>query len=271
MSNPLTIATREEYNKYAALNCSAAKHLLVSPAHYKHYMTAEREETKALRMGSLTHALVLEPEVVQSRFAFLPEGIDRRTSAGKLAYSAFEAAAMGKTIVNADEANDCRAFAAALEKTIKEVLKVTFTATELMLAVDYCGARLKSAIDAVGSDGFLYDLKTAESADPKKWLYSAKDYRFPLQAHFYRTVYQAATGERVKGFRFIVVEKSPPYAVAIYEFGPELMTYAAMDFEKAVSDYKTYTGLDEWPGYPTEVQFLDINSPAHASVPIQFA
>lgn len=270
MSNPLTIATREEYNKYAALNCSAAKRLLISPAHYKHYMTAEREETKALRMGSLTHALVLEPEAVESRFAFLPEGIDRRTSAGKLAFAAFEAGAKGKTIVNADEAQDCQAFAAALEKTIKEVLKITFTATEVMLAVDYCGARLKSAIDAVGSDGFLYDLKTAESADPKKFLWSAKDNQYPLQAHFYRAVYQAATGERVKGFRFIVVEKSPPYCVAIYEFGPELMTYAAMDFEKAVSDYKTYTGLDEWPGYPSEVVELDIPSKT-ASTPISFA
>jgi hypothetical protein len=270
-----TIKTRAEYDALPALNYSGSKVLISkNPAAYKAYIDAPREETKALRIGSLTHALVLEPEVVSSRFAMLPDDIDRRTKAGKEAFEAFTLGAAGKSVVPAEDWGICANVAVSMVKAIA-ALGLNITATELMLTVDYCGVRLKSAIDAIATDKngdeWIIDLKTTgDEASPKAFLNTARSYRYPLQSHFYRTVYQAETGKRVRGFIFIVTEKEPPFLSASYQIGPELMTYAAMDFEQAVAAYKGCTALDEWPGYPSEVVEIDIPSKT-AATPISFA
>ena len=269
------IKTRAEYDALAALNYSGSKVLLSkNPAAYKAYLDAPREETKALRIGSLTHAFVLEPETVSSRFAMLPDDIDRRTKAGKEAYEAFTLGAAGKIVVPSEDWGICANVAMSMVKAIA-ALGLNITATELMMTVDYCGVCVKSAIDAIATDKngdeWIIDLKTtADEASPKAFMNTARSYRYPLQAHFYRTVYHIQTGKRTKGFIFIVTEKDAPYLTASYQFGPELMTYASMDFEQAVAAYKGCVALDEWPGYPSEVVELDIPSKT-ASTPISFA
>ena len=263
------IPDRQTYNALAALNFSGSKELLKSGAHFQAYLNRQQEETKALRLGSLTHALVLEPDAVESRFAAAPE-CDRRTKDGKAIYEAFVAGAAGKTVLSAEEFELAQNVAKSMRRA-RESLAIRFVATEVMLSVEYNGTLLKSAIDAVGSDGYLYDLKTTECASARGFLQSVRSYSYNLQAHFYRLVYQAATGERVRGFRFIVAEKSEPWAWAIYEIGPELMTFAAFEFEEAVVKYRSCKELDAWPGYPSEVQVVDINSKSAAVTPINFA
>ena len=268
---PNIINTRADYDATKAINCSGMKELLKSPAHYKASLTAEKSESKALKIGSFVHALALEPDTVLQRFALIPEGIDRRTKEGKVAYEAFLTASAGKISI-AGEDWDMGHFVADSFDRAQKSLGVTFTKTEFMFSVDYCGTTLKSAIDAVGDDGYLYDLKTTEDASPKGFLNSVRSYRYNLQAHFYRLAYEAAFGERLKGFRFIAVEKNAPYEFAIYELGPELMTYAAMDFEEGLKAYKSCAALDEWPGYGSEIRVLDIGAKTTApATPIQFA
>ena len=161
-----------------------------------------------------------------------------------------------------------------MSATIKN-LGLTIKQTEVMLLVDYCGCPLKVAIDAVAEnaqgDEYIIDLKSTEDASPKAWLSSARSYRYPLQSHTYRTAFEAFFKRRIKGVVFVAGEKSAPYLSAAYEFGPELMTYAIEDFEKAVALYKSCSALDEWPGYPTEVMTLDIPSKATTAAPINFA
>lgn len=264
------IPDRETYNQLKALNFSGSKELLKAPAFYQAYLNNPREETKALRMGSLTHALVLESDAVSARYAVLPEGLDRRTKEGKLAFEAFSAGAAGKKIVPADEWEVCKNVSLSM-LAAKKSLGIEFTATELMLTVEYAGIQLKSAIDAVGSDGFLYDLKTSEDCGPRGWLQSCRQYKYNLQQHFYRLVYETETKTRVRGFRFIVAEKQAPWAWSIYELGPELAAWGVADFEAAVKAYKSATALDEWPGYPTEVQVIDVAGKTTPSNPINFA
>jgi hypothetical protein len=269
---PNIIKTRAEYDATVAINCSGMKELLKSPAHYKASLTAERTESKALKVGSFVHHLALEGDrtPVGDRFAPIPEGIDRRTKEGKAAYETFTASSAGKILLTSEEWQMGYLVADSASRA-RDSLGVKFTNTEFMFSVDYCGTTLKSAIDAIGDDGYLYDLKTTEDASAKGFLNSVRSYRYNLQAYFYRLAYEAAFGERPKGFRFIAVEKNAPYEFAIYELGPELMTYAAMDFEAALKAYKSCSALDEWPGYGSEIKVLDINAPAKASTPIMFA
>jgi exodeoxyribonuclease VIII len=265
------IKTREEYRALPALNYSGAKELLKSPAHYKAYLTKPQEETKALKIGSAVHAYVLQPDVALATYATAPE-VDRRTKDGKAAWESFVAANAGKTVLTEDESALIAGVSSSMRDTLAQ-MGVEPVATELMLTGEYCGTPLKVAIDLVGSDGYLWDLKTTEDASPKGFLQSVRAYRYNLQAYLYRMVYEQATGNKVRGFRFLATEKAGDgfYPSAVYELGPELMTYAISDFNAAATLYKTCAALDEWPAYPLDVQTIDVNAPAKAATSINFA
>lgn len=265
----MQIPDRKTYDATAALNYSGAKALLQSGLHYRHYLSQDREPTPALTLGSATHCAVLQPELYDGLYATAPEGIDRRTSAGKIAWAEFSALNEGKTILKAEDALQVQSIATAARDLLARH-KVTIVKAEVMYTVDYCGCPLKSAIDLVSEDGYIWDLKTCLDASPKGWLSAVRQYRYNLQQHFYRTVYEIETKERPRGFRFACVEKET-LATAVYELGPELTSYAVADFEKAVTLYKSCSALGEWPGYSDEIQTIDLNAPTSAATPINFA
>jgi len=270
---PEPITHRVLYDGIQALNYSLAKELVgKSPAHGLAYLNQEREETKALRMGSLIHCAVLQPELLNEKFVTAPE-CDRRTKEGKATWSDFiehTAATPGMTIVSAEESAECHIIASAAKHAL-ERMEVTFELTEFMFTTDHCGVQLKCAIDGVGSDGYLWDLKSTDDCSPAALLKTIRAYKYALQAYFYRLCFETAFERRLLGFRFLFVEKAPPYATAVVEIGPELMSYACSDFEKALQAYRECTTLGEWPAYGDEVQVIDIKPAASASTAITFA
>ena len=59
--------------------------------------------------------------------------------------------------------------------------------------------------------------------------------------------------------------------MAVYEIGPNLMSYAIEDFERAVKLYADCTASGDWPGYPQDPQIIDVGAAPSASTPITFA
>jgi exodeoxyribonuclease VIII len=262
------IHDRNEYRAFPALNQSAAKVLVGnSPAHYQAYIRMPQEETKALRFGTFVHSAILEPHTLDDLYATAPD-CDKRTKQGKEDWAAFATANAGKTILDAEESAVGHLVASHARLALK-AQGVVFDATEVMYHVDYCGVPLKAAIDGVAGD-YLWDIKTTDDASPAGMLKSIRNYRYNLQAYWYRLVYELATGRRPLGFRFLFVEKEPPFATAVCEIGPDLMSYAISDFEKAVSLYKSCTESGVWPSYTQEIQVIDIKSTTTAA-PINFA
>jgi exodeoxyribonuclease VIII len=261
------IHDRKEYRAFPAFNQSAAKHILTSPAHYQAYINTPQEETKALRFGTFVHSAILEPHTLNDLYATAPD-CDRRTKEGKETWAAFQTANAGKTILDAEESATGHLVASFARHTLKR-LGVEFDATEVMYHVDYNGVPLKAAIDGVAGD-YLWDIKTTDDASAAGMLKAIRNYRYNLQAYWYRLVYELATGKRPLGFRFLFVEKEPPFACAVCEVGPELMSWAIADFEKAVTLYKECTASGVWPAYTEEIQVIDIKSTTTAA-PINFA
>ena len=266
----MKLNNRSEYQALQALNYSGAKVLLEgTPAHYQTWLAAPQKESAALRVGQAVHASVLEPGHYAADFAVAPD-VDRRTKEGKEKWAEFQTMHAGKTILTAEEAELVGAVSGQIVMTMHR-LSIKPVHREVPLAVSYNGVPIKSCIDVIAEDGYLYDLKTSEDASPRGFQQAVRSYRYNLQAYFYRLVADLAGMGRPLGFRFIVVEKSPPYAVAVYELGPNLMTYAIEDFERAVKLYAECTASGEWPGYPTDPQVIDIGAAPSAAQPITFA
>lgn len=261
------IHDRQEYRAFAALNQSSAKKLLVSPAHYQAYINTPQEETKALRFGTFVHAAILEPHTLNDLYATAPD-VDKRTKEGKAAFAEFATLNAGKTILDAEESALGHLVAAHARLALKKH-GVKFDATEVMYHVDYNGIPLKAAIDGVSGD-YLWDIKTTDDASTAGMLKAIRNYRYNLQAYWYRLVYEIATGHRPLGFRFLFVEKEPPFATSVCEVGPELMSWAIADFEKALTLYRDCTASGIWPAYPDDIQVIDVKTVSTAS-PITFA
>ncbi len=261
------IHDRKEYRAFPAFNQSAAKHILTSPAHYQAYINTPQEETKALRFGTFVHSAVLEPHTLNDLYATAPD-CDRRTKEGKAAWAEFATANAGKTILDAEESAIGHLVASSARLALKRH-GVEFDATEVMYHVDYNGVPLKAAIDGVAGD-YLWDIKTTDDASAAGMLKAIRNYRYNLQAYWYRLVYELATGRRPLGFRFLFIEKEPPFACSVCEVGPELMSWAIADFEKAVTLYKECTASGVWPAYTEEIQVIDVKSTTTAA-PINFA
>ena len=62
-----------DYHKIKALSASTAKTLLKSPAHYLASLANPREPTAAMRLGTLCHTLVFEPDDFEKDFAIMPK------------------------------------------------------------------------------------------------------------------------------------------------------------------------------------------------------
>jgi len=241
--------SRQDYKAIAALNYSGAKQILKSPAHYQQWLKEESTDSSALRMGSLTHAMVLEPETVNDRFITRPD-CDRRTTEGKKIYAEFEANCGDKTSLKHEEIVVCASVANSMIQTLKS-LGVSFSAVEFSLSCSLEDVAVKCTIDALGDDGYLYDLKTTEDASYSGFKSSIYKYKYNLQALMYTKIFEKVTGVKPKGFRFIACEKEGPYAASVFEVGKSFEKLAEFDLAKAIEAYRQGTVHGLWPAYPT--------------------
>jgi len=179
------------------------------------------EPSRAMRIGTLLHLLVLQPHVK----VISPPKFDRRTKDGKANHEAFMAQ-MPPGVVVADQDELAIAKACAMSILCHD------EASQLIALEGECehpiwwideetGLRLKSLRDKATA-GILIDLKTAADASPEAFARSMYSYRYFAQAAHYLDGHEALTGERAQ-FLFVAVETAPPYTVAIFELDDDAL------------------------------------------------
>ena len=115
--------------------------------------------------------------------------------------------------------------------------------TEVSYFFTYQGVEAKCRPDWIKED-LILDLKTT-SSPLEKFHWEALRYRLDIQAAWYMI------GTGAKSFRFVVVEKKPPYLAGIFEI--QDLSRAYEDIQKAITIYKECEFLGEWPCYSKEV------------------
>ena len=259
---PILDIKRVQYDALQALNYSGMKELLKSPAHYQLYLNTVRPESKALRIGKLTHACVLQNELFQ-KYKPLPD-VDRRTKEGREVIKFFQ-----DNLKEDEEAVDADEFETALK--LGDALSALFekhgiskpVATEMtVVGIENEHCTIKSSIDYISEDKdgriWLNDLKTTDDASPKAFLRTAYQYNYHLQAATYLRTFEKFTKVRPMGFRFAVVEKDT-LQTALYQLGPEIMTDGIMKLEHCIKTYTECVKTNQWPGYDNgiNIQTLD--------------
>jgi len=263
--------SRADYDACPGLNQSAAKLLLVSPAHFKDYLDSPRKETAALRMGTLVHQATLEPELFSTQLITVPEDApkkptDKQRTAKKPKPETLEAItwwdnfneqAKGKTIVDADEQEAALKMGLALSAEMKH-WGVKPVAQELSLTCTYSDIALKGQLDLISEDGWIWDLKTF---DKRLSSYTVRSsvykWGYQYQAAYYCLLFKQVFGIRAKGFRMVCVEKHSPNATGVFEIGGELLAEGMAQVTQTFDTYKACTAFNSWPAYPKQITILE--------------
>lgn len=249
----------EEYLRHASVSKSQLDQLAKSPAHYLASLTTPRKETPAMRIGSIFHGIVLEPERV--KIAVAPV-CDKRTKDGKATWETFCIENAGAEIVTADEGEMLSGMAASI--------KAHPAASALLAGAgiaegscwwydDQSGELCRCRPDFYRRDlGIIVDLKTTEDASPKEFARSIANYRYHMQSAFYQDGVEAATGDFIKGFVFVAVEKRPPYAVAVYQLDMQGVEAGRVEYKRLLLDLADCKAAKKFPGYSDRIETISM-------------
>jgi hypothetical protein len=205
-------------------------------------------QTAAMKLGSLTHCAVLEPDQLASRYGIAP---DRRTNAGKAAVAEMEAA--GIEAVTAPEMEQAMAMAASVRSHQAAAALLRDGKAEQSFWFDdvATGLRCKCRPDwYTGST--IVDLKTTVDASPKGFAKSVAQWRYHVaQVHY-------LAGTFAERFVFIAVEKFYPYAVGVYELDADAVQFGDYERRSNLQTIADCRAISEWPGYGNTIQPLSL-------------
>jgi len=235
---------------------SSLKFLGHSPAHYRAWIDGNgREATDALRLGRAVHCAMLEPARFALEYAVMPdlsENGEYRTKAARDRKAEWIAARNGAPVLNEKDVYQVTGMVAAVlahpdARAILEggASEVTVRWKDAATGVE-CKARLDHAGDVVA------DLKSCDDASERGFTRACESLGYHFQDDFY-TRGLAALGIDAP-FRFVAVEKAPPFAIAVYEIDDEQRARAHVENSVRLMTLAECLRTGNWPGYPGGVK-----------------
>lgn len=240
------------YHSVDAMSASRLRILDRSTSLHLAHSIANPSDSPALAVGRALHCKVLTPHLYLRDFVVAP-AVDRRTKEGKATYESFVASVGSKTVLTADQAEEVSAMAAAIAANpdARMVVSDLNGSAEVSLFAEIAGVRAKSRFDRlveVNGERIIVDVKTtASSASKSEFERTIWNFGYGVQCAFYLEMARAC-GVPAQHFVFVVVEKTAPYATAVYRFSDEIAEAFRPRMLELVAQYKAY--LAEGPrGY----------------------
>ncbi|WP_150051134.1 PD-(D/E)XK nuclease-like domain-containing protein [Methylomonas rhizoryzae] len=256
--------TNQSESEYRAakpeLSQSIIKTMLAqSPAHARYQIDNPSEPTPAMKLGVAAHCRILEGEdVFASRYAIAP-ACDRRTKEGKAIYEAFQAEHGGKEIISADDWQSIDGMACAVADHPLAGRLFEGGTSEVSAFGNINGAAIKGRFDYFHqTEGVIVDLKTTLDASPDEAQRYAVKYGLHIQQFVYAEIYRSITGKTPSDFVFVLVEKHPPFGVAVVRLTKEAVEAARVQVDKALALWQQCEKSGIWPGYGDNVITVDL-------------
>jgi exodeoxyribonuclease VIII len=247
------------YHDGPGVSSSGLKEILRSPAHYQAYL-AEKKDSKALRIGRLTHMAVLEPELFADTVVPEPK-FDRRTTVGKAAAEAFAHASEGMTIVAPSEYDVAVAIRDAVHASplAQQVIAKGQSEIAVYWNDQATGILCKARADYLRND-MIIDLKTTEDARAYSFRRDLEKYRYHLSAAFYLDGFSQVLGTQVGAFAWIAAEKRAPYGIGYYAALPECIQLGRVEYRDALQTLAKCRATNKWPAYAETFQNIGTSS-----------
>ena len=254
--------TNEAYHAHPAISRSALSYIARSPRHYwARYRDPDatpEPPTPAMLFGTAVHTAVLEPELFVELYDVGPSS-SKLTKAWKEAFAA--AQAEGKSLLTQEEFDLIEGIrhSLRLHPSAKKALDAKGeTEASYIAKCPVSGLELKARADRLTESGWVVDLKTTQDASAAGFAKSVANFSYHLQAAFYLHVIEAATGKRPKGFLFLAVEKSRPFAVQVFRASSLMLEQGTKEMFLHLETLAHCIEKDQWPSYSDGLVDLDL-------------
>lgn len=234
-----------------ALSKSGIDHLKSTPAHLKAQKTNKNPPAPPLILGGAFHTYALQPKNAKHEVVVKGSAPKKERDALYLE---------GKYLIDTATRD--------MIHSMVESIKGHETASGLIWHDDALiehslfwddpahGFRCKCRPDImIPSLGLLVDLKSTKDAHPDKFLRDALwNFGYFRQAAWYLSGANAVQEEiYYQDFLYICVEKTPPYAVAVYRASQQRVDDARAEIRPLLAQYAECLENDDYPAYPDEV------------------
>jgi len=234
--------------------------------------TAVREETDAMKLGTLIHAAILEPQEYGHRYCLMPENVDQLPTQtikdmqqacrqeGIKGFSKLDKAGLIETLesVGVETYEDWAArmigkrevVKPAHAKIVDEIRHRVFhhpmartllsqgrAEREWLWTTDGVDCRAKT--DWTCGD-MIVDVKTCQDARPEHFARDIAQRRYDLQAAHY------LDGTKAQRFIFLAVETTEPFRVRFYSLCDDDLARAFDDRVELLTEYKRRREAQDW-------------------------
>jgi hypothetical protein len=273
----------EAYHHASGVSNSMLKRMDPTPAHFKAAQAEPFEVTPAMIMGTLTHAMVLEPDKPLPKVALVPDayidakGVEKPWTFASNTCKDWRKAqeAEGRLILTATQRQSVIGMVASI--AAHPVASNIIATASMEVSLFACNPKfealfgadnplLKARLDIAPEGNFLADVKTCEDAgeDFSKTIFT---FGYYMQAAFYIDLWNILHPHDPKThFVFIAVEKSAPYAVRVVRLSQRCIEAGRGTYLQRLTRYVECTQSGQWPGYSTDIEEVDIPAWAHASL-----
>lgn len=226
------------------LSSSALKLLLKDPAQFKHeYVDGYRRSisSTAFEEGTLTHALILEPHIIETEYAIY-EGLRK---AGKL-FEEFVENNPNKRIISIAQMTRAERLFAAYSALPVATKLVSGGLSEHSMNGSIIGVPVKSRADYINvTDGYIVDVKTTSGpTDIEAFRASCLQYCYDLSAALYCDIAAQVYG-KLFDFYFVVLSKTD-WQCAVYKASSEFLTQGNVGVTTALVLYKKCLESGVW-------------------------
>lgn len=239
-------------------------HTLVSrsPAHAKAAHPRlnpdfQREDKTHFDIGSVVHSLLLEGK--ENVHVIFQDDYRKKIAQEDRDF----ARAHGRIPLLAHQRDEVYAMVDAINRGLDrhkaDPRPFTDGAAEVTITWDEDGVACRARLDWLRSDmGNLDDCKTASNANPDRWTRSSiYDHGYDVRCAFHlRGVEKTLNGS--PEWRWIVIEKSPPYELCVVSPGSDVLALANAKVDRAIRLWRECMETGEWPGYPDEVCIAEL-------------
>jgi exodeoxyribonuclease VIII len=214
-----------DYRAAPGVSASSLRPLRGTPADYAYAIANPQPSSPSQALGTLVHLAVLTPDL-WGRVRVAPD-VDRRTKAGKDAYSAYvHTLDAGDILATAEDRNLAFAMVDAIERHPIAGRWISPDAghAEASLFWQDSTSQLdcKARLDLLRRDGWIVDLKTTREEDLSavSWAREVARHDYHVQlAHYWAGAHAVATlGETQPpaGWAWVVVSSVAPHHVAVH-------------------------------------------------------
>jgi hypothetical protein len=266
------------YHQRRELSAGLLTEADISLLHYATAKVTKSIQTPAMAFGSAVHRILEDVPLFHSDYVLRPEGMDRRTKEGKIAYAEFESSVFGRTILERDDWQRVHAinqsFVDSRDSLIQLVRHSPGVNEEPIYWVDdgmECRCKPDRLIEVEGfynewlheqwpslfnpiANRICVDYKTVNEVNGFKWRLRSKRERgfgYGLAASHY------LAGTKADAFLWIVLETSPPFTVTRYLMSPDTRTVYDLRRSELITQIAECESTGIYPGIsPTNEETL---------------